>query len=107
MAGRPRRGRPCAFIDTHTMKGPISLDDVAKAHQADLGVDSHGRFSANRRPRRRGWRRRLRRLYLPRSEPAPFAVTGWTHRRAGVFDAMFETESATQDITARSSRPCS
>jgi hypothetical protein len=24
--------------------------------------------------------------------PAPFAVAGWTHRMAGVFDAVFETE---------------
>src|SRR5215472_4067768 len=37
--------------------------------------------------------------------PAPFAVAGWTHRMARVFDAMFETEPAAQDITARSSRP--
>jgi len=25
MAGRPRRDRPCAFIDTHTMDGPDRL----------------------------------------------------------------------------------
>src|SRR6516225_392355 len=37
--------------------------------------------------------------------PAPFAVAGWTHRMARVFDAMFEPEPAVQDITARSSRP--
>jgi len=34
MAGRPRRDRPCAFIDAHTLDGPISLGDVAKALQA-------------------------------------------------------------------------
>jgi Protein of unknown function (DUF4242) len=24
------------FMDTHSLAGPVSLDDVAKAHQADL-----------------------------------------------------------------------
>src|SRR5215468_9192272 len=31
------------FMDTHTMGGPVGLDDVAKAHAADLQTqDAHG-----------------------------------------------------------------
>ena len=31
------------FMDTHTMDGPVSLDDVAKAHAADLQTqDGYG-----------------------------------------------------------------
>src|SRR6476660_8977853 len=31
------------FMDTHTMGGPVTLDDVAKAHAADLQTqDAHG-----------------------------------------------------------------
>ena len=26
------------FMDVHTMDGPVSVDDVAKAHQADLAT---------------------------------------------------------------------
>src|SRR5512142_595300 len=38
------RGRTMAlFMDTHTIGGPVTLDDVAKAHAADLQVqDGHG-----------------------------------------------------------------
>jgi len=28
------------FIDIHTMDGPVGLDDVVNAHQADLGVQA-------------------------------------------------------------------
>jgi Protein of unknown function (DUF4242) len=31
------------FLDTHTMGGPVSIDDVAKAHAADLQTqDAYG-----------------------------------------------------------------
>ena len=31
------------FMDAHTMGGPVTLDDVAKAHAADLQTqDAHG-----------------------------------------------------------------
>ena len=31
------------FMDTHTMGGPVGLEDVAKAHAADLQTqDAHG-----------------------------------------------------------------
>src|SRR5579862_7553204 len=38
------RGRTMAlFMDSHTMGGPVSIDDVAKAHAADLQAqDAHG-----------------------------------------------------------------
>src|SRR5512135_1835867 len=43
---RPSRGRGrtmALFMDTHTIGGPVTLDDVAKAHAADLQAqDAHG-----------------------------------------------------------------
>ena len=31
------------FMDTHTIDGPVSIDDVAKAHAADVQTqDAHG-----------------------------------------------------------------
>jgi Protein of unknown function (DUF4242) len=39
-----RKGQAMAlFMDTHTIDGPVTIDDVAKAHAADLQAqDTHG-----------------------------------------------------------------
>src|SRR5215469_7681953 len=41
---RSRRGQAMAlFMDTHTIAGPVTIDDVAKAHAADLQTqDAYG-----------------------------------------------------------------
>lgn len=38
--GRGKEQAMSLFIDMHTMDGPVGLDDVAKAHQADLGTQA-------------------------------------------------------------------
>src|SRR5690242_13357944 len=49
LAGQQARPTPreritmALFMDTHTIGGPVTLDDVAKAHAADLQAqDAHG-----------------------------------------------------------------
>jgi len=44
-SGRGKEHEMSLFIDVHTMDGPVGLDEVAKAHQADLGTQA--KYGAN------------------------------------------------------------